>query len=202
MSATLDNLILAFEIAFLPIIQAKLLLLPVLGGHLGFHQDAACIRCRSTITRVDDPWIHGISLWDRTSIKYTTVVITTSGLSAAMLELMVVGNPSSFALHVPASAVPDGTIIAFEIYILSQMQPEIRELPFYWRHLGFPVQRYVRQCRQCHRWKVWPQKHGVAAGILFLSALELEIHLGGNSTLPLHNQRKYFILDIRSVKYR
>jgi hypothetical protein len=53
--ATLDNVVLAFEIAFLPIIQAKLLLLPVSGGHLGFHQDAAGIRCRSTFTCVDDP---------------------------------------------------------------------------------------------------------------------------------------------------
>jgi hypothetical protein len=29
-----------------------------------------------------------------------------------------------------------------------------------------------------------PENMGVAAGILFLSALELEIHLGGNSTPP------------------
>ena len=92
--------------------------------------------------------MHSISVWDRTSIKYITVVITTSGLSAAMLELVVVSKPSSFALHVPASAVPESTIIAFEIYILSQIQPEIWELPFYCRHLGFPVKRYVRQCRR------------------------------------------------------
>ena len=92
--------------------------------------------------------MHSISVWDRISIKYTTVVITTSGLSAAMLDLMVVGNPSSFALHVPASAVPDSTIIAFEIYILSQIQPDIWELPFYCRHLEFPVERFVRQSRR------------------------------------------------------
>jgi hypothetical protein len=145
---TLVNVVLAFEIAFLPIIQAKLLLLPVSGGHLKFHQDAACIRCWSTFTYVGDPCIHDISLWDRTSFKYTTVVITTSGLSAAMLDLMVVGNPSSFAPHVLALTVPDSTIIAFEIYILSQIQPEIWELPLYCRHLGFPVERYVGQCRQ------------------------------------------------------
>jgi hypothetical protein len=53
--ATLDNVVLAIEIAFLPVIQAKLLLLPVSGGHLGFHQDAAGIWCRSTFTCVDDP---------------------------------------------------------------------------------------------------------------------------------------------------
>jgi hypothetical protein len=53
--ATLDNVVLAFEIAFLPKIEAKLLLLSVSGGHLGFHQDAAGIRCRSTFTCVDDP---------------------------------------------------------------------------------------------------------------------------------------------------
>jgi hypothetical protein len=79
--------------------------------------------------------MHSISVWDRVSIKYTPVVITTSGLSAAMLDLMVVGNPSSFALYVPASAVPESTTIAFEIYILSQIQPDIWELPFYSRHL-------------------------------------------------------------------
>jgi hypothetical protein len=45
-----------------------------------------------------------------------------------------------------------------------------------------------------------PENMGVAAGILFLSALELEIHLGENSTPPLDNQRKYFMLDIRRVK--
>jgi hypothetical protein len=53
--ATLDNVVLAFEIAFLPIIQTKLLLLPVSGGHVGFYQDAADIRCRSTHTCVDNP---------------------------------------------------------------------------------------------------------------------------------------------------
>jgi hypothetical protein len=74
--------------------------------------------------------MHNISVWDRISMKYTTVIITTSGLSAAMLDLMVVGNPSSFAPYVPASAVPESTIIAFEIYILSEIQPEIWELPF------------------------------------------------------------------------
>jgi hypothetical protein len=91
--------------------------------------------------------MHSIGVLDRISIKYTTVVITTSGLSAAMLDLMV-GNPSSFALYVPAPAVPESTLITFEIYILSQIQPEIWELPFYCRHLGFPVERYVRQCRR------------------------------------------------------
>jgi hypothetical protein len=43
-----------------------------------------------------------------------------------------------------------------------------------------------------------PENIGVAAGILFLSALELEIHLGENST-PLDTQRKYFMLDTRRV---
>jgi hypothetical protein len=91
--------------------------------------------------------MHSISVWDRTSIKYTTVLITTSGLSTAMLDLMVIGNPSSFALYVVASAVPDSTITAFEIYILSQIQPDIWELPFYCRHLEFPVERFIRQSR-------------------------------------------------------
>jgi hypothetical protein len=92
--------------------------------------------------------MHSISVLDRINIKYTTVVITTSGLSAAMLDLMVVDNLSSFAPYVPSSAVPESTIIAFEIYILSEVQPDIWELPFYCRHLVFPVERYVRQCRR------------------------------------------------------
>jgi hypothetical protein len=69
--------------------------------------------------------MHSISVWDRISIKYTPLVLTTSGLWAAMLDLMVVSNPSSFALYVPASAVPESTITAFEIYILSQIQPDL-----------------------------------------------------------------------------
>jgi hypothetical protein len=45
-----------------------------------------------------------------------------------------------------------------------------------------------------------PENTGVAAGILFLSALELEIHLGEILPPPApDNQRKYFILDIRKV---
>jgi hypothetical protein len=103
--------------------------------------------------------MQSISVWDRTAIKYTTVVVPTSGLSTAMLDLMVIGNPSSFALYVLASPVPDSTMTAFEIYILSQIQPDIRELPFYCRHLEFPVERVVRQSRRKHHWKVWPRKH-------------------------------------------
>jgi hypothetical protein len=44
-----------------------------------------------------------------------------------------------------------------------------------------------------------PENKTVAAGILFLSAVELEIHLGEILPPPLDNQRKYFILDIRRV---
>jgi hypothetical protein len=61
---------------------------------------------------------------------------------------MVVNNVSSGAVHVLVSAVPNSTIVAFEIYISSQIQPEIRQLPFYCRHLGFPVERCVQQCRR------------------------------------------------------
>jgi hypothetical protein len=87
--ATLDNVVLAFEIEFLSVIQAKLLLLPVLGGHLGFHQDAACIRCRSTFYCVGDPWKHSISLWDRISIYYMSKIMTTSGFQSATLNFAV-----------------------------------------------------------------------------------------------------------------
>jgi hypothetical protein len=94
--------------------------------------------------------------------------------------------------------VPESTIIAFEIYILSQIQPEIWELPFYCRHLGFPLNGMSDNVGDSTVEKFDPINIGVAAGILFLSALELEIHLGGILP-PLDNQRKYFILDIRRV---
>jgi hypothetical protein len=44
-----------------------------------------------------------------------------------------------------------------------------------------------------------PKNMWAASGILFLSALELEIHLGKNSTPTLDNQRKCFMVDIRRV---
>jgi hypothetical protein len=93
--ATLENVVITFEIAFQHVIQSKLLLLPVSGGHLGLHLDATGTRRRSTHTCFGDPLMHNISVWDCISIKYTTVVITTSGLSAAILDLMVVGVTSS-----------------------------------------------------------------------------------------------------------
>ena len=52
---TLDNVVVAFEIAFLPIIQAKLILFPVSGGRLAFHQDTAGTRRRSTFSSVGNP---------------------------------------------------------------------------------------------------------------------------------------------------
>ena len=58
---------------------------------------------------------------------------------------MVVDNASSVALHVLASAGPNSMVIAFDIYILSHIQPDMWELPFY---VGFPVERIVGQCRR------------------------------------------------------
>jgi hypothetical protein len=54
----------------------------------------------------------------------------------------------SVALHVFASAVSNSMVGAFEIYISSDIQPEIWEPPFCGRHNGFTVERYVQQC-QC-----------------------------------------------------
>ena len=65
-----------------------------------------------------------------------------------MLDLMVVDDASSVALHVLASAGPNSMVIAFDIYILSHIQPEMWELPFYGRHVGFPVERIVGQRRR------------------------------------------------------
>jgi hypothetical protein len=81
--------------------------------------------------------------------------------------------------------VPDSTIIASEIYILSQIQPEIWELPFYcftaaildfwWNGMSNNVGDSTVENFDLENMRV-------ATGILFLSALELEINLGGNST--------------------
>jgi hypothetical protein len=84
---------------------------------------------------------------------------------------MIVSDASSFALYFRASAVPDSMMIAFEIFISCQIQPELWEHPFYYRHLGFPVERYVQQCRVGTIEKFDPEDMGVAAGILFLPAL-------------------------------
>ena len=59
-----------------------------------------------------------------------TKFITTSGISAAMLNLMVVDDASSVALHVLALAEPNSMVIAFDIYILSHIQPEIGNFRF------------------------------------------------------------------------
>ena len=61
---------------------------------------------------------------------------------------MVVDDASSVALHVLASAGPNSMVIAFDIYILSHIQPEMWELPFYGRHVGFPVEWIVGQRRR------------------------------------------------------
>jgi hypothetical protein len=75
--------------------------------------------------------------------------------------------------------VPDSTIIAFEIYILSQIQPEIWELQFYCRHLEkFDPKNMGNFVSICSRTRDTP---------------------GGNSTRP-GQPTKYFILDIRRVK--
>ena len=59
-----------------------------------------------------------------------------------MLDLMVVDNALSVALHVLASAGPNSVVITFDVYILSYTQPEMWELlPFYGRHVEFLVER-------------------------------------------------------------
>jgi hypothetical protein len=61
-----------------------------------------------------------------------------------MLNFMVVNDKSSVALHFLALAVRDNMIMACDIFISGQIQTDIRELPFYCRHLGFPAERYVQ----------------------------------------------------------
>jgi hypothetical protein len=128
--------------------------------------------------------MHSISVWDCTSIKYTTVVITTSGLSAAMLDLMVVGNPSSFALHVPASAMTDSTIIALKFIFCPKYSPIYGNFRFTAAILNFLLNGLSDSVGVSIIEKFDPENIGVAAGILFLSALELEIHLEGKFYPP------------------
>jgi hypothetical protein len=118
-----------------------------------------------------------------------------------MLDLIFVNNASSFAVHVLASAVSNSMIIAFEIYIFSpKHSPRCGNFRFTAAILDFRLNGMSNIVRVSTVEKFEQKNMGVSAGILFLSALELEIHLGENSTSPMDNQRKYFILDIWRVK--
>jgi hypothetical protein len=54
-SVTLENMASASEVAYLSVIQAKLLLLSVSGGHFVLHLHVAGNTCRSMFHCVDDP---------------------------------------------------------------------------------------------------------------------------------------------------
>ena len=62
------------------------------------------------------------------------------------MDSVIAVNASSLSLHTFMSAVPENVIIAFGILILSYIKPETQSLPFYGRHIGFPVERNVSQC--------------------------------------------------------
>ena len=74
---------------------------------------------------IGDPWKHGTSIWNHTSIYYTTKVISTSGLEAAILDLHAAGNISSVGQHAIELAVPRNMVVAFGIALLSNWQPQL-----------------------------------------------------------------------------
>ena len=73
---------------------------------------------------VGDLWKYGTSIWNHISILHTTGTVITSGLAAAILDSVTVINVSSLNLHAIVSSVPENMVIAFEILILSHIQPE------------------------------------------------------------------------------
>jgi hypothetical protein len=90
---------------------------------------------------------------------------------------MVVGNASSVALNVLASAVPNSMVIAFENNISSHIQSEYVNFYFTTAILGFRLNGMSNNVGVSTFEKFDPVNMGIAAGTLFLTALELEIHL-------------------------
>jgi hypothetical protein len=88
------------------------------GGHLGFHQDAAGIRCRSTFSCVGEP-------------AYIVLGFGIAFLSSILPKLLllpvyrppcwtqgVFNKASSVALHFLAFVVPDSMIVASDIFFV------------------------------------------------------------------------------------
>ena len=65
--------------------------------------------------------------------------------------------------------------------VITGTDAEIHAVPFFGRHLGFQLNATVYKIADTTIKKFDPENMGVAAGISFLSALELEIPLVGKS---------------------
>jgi hypothetical protein len=132
MLVILENMVLAFEIAFLSVMRAKLSLFPVSRRPVGIHLYAACIRCQSSsveLVTLENIRSHSYLVYNRSCYYFRFI--------SRHVVLIGRGNASSVVLHVPASAVPNSMVVASEIYISLHVQPEVWELHFYGRHVGF-----------------------------------------------------------------
>jgi hypothetical protein len=106
-----------------------------------------------------------------------------------MLDLMVDGNASSVALHVPASVVPNTMIKAFEIFSHLIYGLRYENFRFTAAILDFRLNGTSNKVGFDTIEKFDTENTEITASILFLSAPKLEIH----------PWEKYFILDIRRI---
>jgi len=75
--------------------------------------------------RVGDPWKHGIFFWNHISSYNTALVITTSGLAAAILNSTYTGNTYDIEVHAIVPIVHGNMGVAFGISLESSIEPEI-----------------------------------------------------------------------------
>ena len=149
-----------------------------------FHIDFDEITGHSILHGDGDSWKHSNSTWNHVSTCYRSKVITTSGFAAAILIYVHEYTKSWSNLNPNGSARLDYVEMGRKILVITATQAEIQTFPFFrlfGRHLGFAVYKIADTTVK----KFDPENMGVAAGILFLSALELVIPLGGKLPPPI-----------------
>jgi hypothetical protein len=128
--ANLDNIVLAFEIVILLDYEQSYYYFRFAGGHLGFHQDAGGVRCRSSFSCVAEP-------------AYIVLAFGIAFLSSIRPKLLllpvyrppcwtqgVVNKASRVALHFLALVVPDSIIITFKIFFRPKYGPRYGNFSF------------------------------------------------------------------------
>jgi hypothetical protein len=108
-------------------------------------------------------------------------------LFAAMLDLMVVDNMSSVALHVLASVALNRMIIAFEFYISSHIEPEIWEFQFTAAKLHLWLNGMSNNVALAPL-KRLTQKHGASRRNFVFICSRTRDTSGEDFNLPLDNQ--------------
>ena len=162
------------------------------GCHIELHIDFDEITGQSILHCDGDPWQGGSSIWNHVSTCYLSKVIITSGFAAAILIYVHDYTKRWSHFNPNGSTRLDYVEIDRKIVVIFAANPEIQTFQFFrlfGRHLGFAAERHgLQNCRHHHK-KFDPENMGVAAGISFLSALELEIPLGVNYPPDRFSQR-------------